>query len=249
MNASRLPKNAPPDELPPLEEVPGPVAHQRVERRLFGLPARFALLCLGFAALGAAVGLFATGSWAWGVVALLLAAGFLSALGEAVRQGRALWPEQSARLAADGRAQAATVAEIWRTRLETSLTRWRTRSELDQLELERATALRLLGEAVWRGDEPAERKARERIERIEEQRQRLERELGQRVAGAEERIRRARLPVQETVMVTPNVPASPYPPPDEGDPPQPATVPEPYPPPDEGTPPVPAPDPGQGEDG
>jgi len=48
-------------------------------------------------------------------------------------------------------------------------------------------------------------------------------------------------------MVTPNEPSPPYPPPDEGNPPEPAQVPEPYPPPDEGTPPVPAPDPGQTE--
>jgi hypothetical protein len=48
-------------------------------------------------------------------------------------------------------------------------------------------------------------------------------------------------------MVTPNEPSPAYPPPDEGNPPEPAQVPEPYPPPDEGTPPVPAPDPGQTE--
>ena len=48
-------------------------------------------------------------------------------------------------------------------------------------------------------------------------------------------------------MVTPDEPHAPYPPPDEGNPPEPAQVPEPYPPPDEGTPPVPAPDPGQSD--
>ncbi len=82
---------------------------------------------------------------------------------------------------------------------------------------------------------------------LEEERQRAEDELAERLAGAEERIRRARLPVQDTQMVTPNEPSAPYPPPDEGNPPEPAQVPEPYPPPDEGTPPVPAPDPGQTE--
>jgi hypothetical protein len=50
------------------------------------------------------------------------------------------------------------------------------------------------------------------------------------------------------MMVTPNEPSQPYPPPGEGNPPQPAVVPEPYPPPDEGTPPAPAPDPGRGDD-
>jgi hypothetical protein len=76
---------------------------------------------------------------------------------------------------------------------------------------------------------------------------RIEDELAERLAGADERIRRARLPVQDTIMVTPNEPSPAYPPPDEGNPPEPAQVPEPYPPPDEGTPPVPAPDPGQTE--
>jgi len=75
----------------------------------------------------------------------------------------------------------------------------------------------------------------------------MEDELAERLAGADERIRRARLPVQETVMITPNEPQQPYPPPDEGNPPEPAQVPEPYPPPDEGTPPLPAPDPGRTE--
>ena len=48
-------------------------------------------------------------------------------------------------------------------------------------------------------------------------------------------------------MVTPNEQSAPYPPPDEGDPPQPAEIPEVDPPPDEGTLPTPAPDSGETE--
>jgi hypothetical protein len=44
----------------------------------------------------------------------------------------------------------------------------------------------------------------------------------------------------EHMTIAPNEPSAPYPPPDEGDPPTPAIVPEPTPPPDEGTPPAPA---------
>src|ERR1700751_4661887 len=66
-----------------LETVPGPVVHGRAEARWLGLPARFALLCLGFAGFGASIGLFATGRWGWGVVALLVAAILLAALWEA----------------------------------------------------------------------------------------------------------------------------------------------------------------------
>ena len=238
---------APADESPPLETVPGPVVHESVERRWLGMPARFALLCLGFAALGAAIGLFATGNWAWGVVLLLVAGIVLAALGEATRRSADLWVQHSSRLAADGRAHAATAAEVWRTRLDATLTRWRTRSRLDTLEFERKPALQALGEAVWREDQDAEREARQRLVELEEEAKRAESELADRLAGADERIRKARLPVQDTLMVTPNEPSPPYPPPDEGNPPQPAQVPEPYPPPNEGTPPVPAPDPGQTE--
>jgi zinc-ribbon domain len=233
---------------PPLETVPGPVVRGQIEARWPGMPARFLLLCLGFAGFGAAIGLFATGSWAWGVVALVVSAILLAALWEATRRAEGdAWAAHSARLAADGRAHAVTAAEVWRTRLDTTMTRWRSRSRLDQIEVERAPALQRLGEAVWRDDSEAEQEARQRLVELEDERQRVEEELAERLAGAEERIRRARLPVQDTQMVTPNEPSAPYPPPDEGNPPQPAEVPEPYPPPDEGTPPTPAPDPGQTE--
>jgi hypothetical protein len=221
--------------------------HESVERRWLGVPARFALLCLGFAAFGASIGLFATGNWAWGVIMLFLAAIFLAALVAAVRHGRDVWLEQSSRFASERRAHAATTAEVWRTRFDTTLTRWRSRSRLDAIDVERRPALQALGEAVWRGDASAEHDARQRLVELEGERKRVEEELAARLAGAEERVRQARLPVQDTVMVAPNEPSAPYPPPDEGNPPQPAEVPEPYPPPDEGTPPTPSPDPGQTE--
>jgi hypothetical protein len=178
---------------------------------------------------------------------LLVAVILLAALGEATRRSGDVWAQHSSRLAADSRAHAATAAEVWRTRLDTALTRWRTRSRLDAITYERGPALQALGDAVWRGDETAERRARERLVELEQEAKRIEDALAEQLAGADERIRRARLPVQETVMVTPNEPSAPYPPPDEGNPPQPAEVPEAYPPPDEGTPPTPAPDPGQTE--
>ena len=239
---------APAGEMPPLETVAGPVVHDHVERRWLGLPARFVLLCLGFAGFGAAIGLFATGNWAWGVVALLVATILLAALADATRRSADAWSERSVRLATDGRAHAATAAEVWRTRFDTTVNRWRTRSRLDQIEIERRPALQALGEAVWQEDSSAETAARERLTALEEERQRIEEEHAEHLAGAEERIRNARLPVQDTLMVTPNEPSAPYPPPDEGEPPQPAQVPEPYPPPDEGTPPTPAPDPGQADE-
>lgn len=235
------------EDVPLVETVPGPVVHESVEKRWLGLPARFVLLCLGFAAFGAAIGLFATGSWAWGIVMLLLAIVLLAALGEASRRNAGIWARHSSRLAADGRSHAATTAEVWRARLDAALNRWRTQSRLDAISVERGPALQALGEAVWQGDKLREQQARNRLVELEQESKRIEDELAERLAGADERIRQARLPVQETLMVTPNEPSAPYPPPDEGNPPQPAEVPEAYPPPDEGTPPVPAPDPGQTE--
>jgi hypothetical protein len=234
-------------ELPPLETVPGPVVRENVERRWAGLPARFVLLCLGFAAFGASIGLFATESWAWAIVMLLLAAVLLATLVAATRRSGDIWHERSSRFAAEGRTHATTAAEIWRTKLDTSVARWRLRSRLDALEIDRRPALQALGEAVWTSDASAESEARAQLVELEAERKRIEDELAAQLADAEERIRQARLPVQETVMVTPNEPSAPYPPPDEGNPPQPAEVPEPYPPPDEGTPPGPAPDPGRTE--
>ncbi len=239
---------APVTESPVLETAPGPVVHETVERRWLGMPARFILLCLGFAAFGAAIGLFATGNWVWGIVLLLVALVVLAALAEATRRSADLWMQHSSRLAADGRAQAATAAEVWRTRLD-SIGQPLAHAVAARLALRRARSRRLqaLGEAVWQGDEDAEREARQRLVELEQEAKRVEDELAERLAGADERIRKARLPVQDTLMVTPNEPSPPYPPPDEGNPPEPAQVPEPYPPPDEGTPPVPAPDPGQPE--
>ena len=149
---------APVSESPLLETAPGPVVHEAVERRWLGMPARFILLCLGFAAFGAAIGLFATGNWVWGIVLLLVAVCVLAALAEATRRSADLWKQHSSRLAADGRAQAATAAEVWRTRLDSSVTRWRTRSQLDSLAAARKPAFRALGEAVWQGRR--ERRAR-----------------------------------------------------------------------------------------
>ena len=131
------------------------MVHESVERRWLGMPARFVLLCLGFAAFGAAVGLFATGSWAWGVVLLLVALVLLAALAEATRRNADVWVQHSSRLAADGRAHAATAAEVWRTRFDSTVSRWRTRSRLDAIAVERGPALQALGEAVWRGDKTA----------------------------------------------------------------------------------------------
>ncbi len=227
-------------QTPLTETVPGPVVRKHVEARWLGVPARFFLLCLACAALGAAIGLFAASAWGWGVAALLVAFIAFGALREAVRQKGGLLPEKHVQLAVDGRDQALTTAQVWRTKLETSLASRRTRLQLEEVRLARGPALQDFGAAVRSGNRRAADDASRRLDELDEVERSLELELERQAAQAEERIRLARLPVQETVMVTPNEPSAPYPPPNEGDPPTPAIVPEPSPPPDEGTPPTPA---------
>jgi hypothetical protein len=195
--------------------------HESADRRRLGLSTRFVFLCLGFAAFGASIGLFATGSWVWALVFLFVAGIVLAALAETTRRTGGSWVEHSSRLAADGRAHAATTAEVWRTRFDASLSRRRTRSRLDSIASERRPALQALGEAVWSGDETAERDARQRLVELEEEAKRVEDALAERLAGADERIRKARLPVQDTLMVTTDAPRTT----DEAPPPTPASEP------------------------
>jgi hypothetical protein len=255
-----------PDEQPALEHVRGPVSRSVAERRWLGLPPGPFLLCAGFAALGAAGGLFAAGHWPWGLVLLGISAFPLVGLVELTRRQPEL-TERAELLVADGRSRALSGWQILRERAGGAAERRRTRTQLELLDKEREPILRELGAAAWSGDEDAAARARGRLQKLDERRAQVEHELEERLGESDQRIRLARLPVDETVMVAPNNagsaggeaadarredrgpegprgPNAPYPPPDEGAPPTPAQVPEPYPPPDEGTPPTPAPDPG-----
>ena len=57
-------------EVPANETGPVPVEPMVAERRFFGVPPSTALLVLGVAALGISIGLFVTGRWPWGLIAL-----------------------------------------------------------------------------------------------------------------------------------------------------------------------------------
>jgi hypothetical protein len=119
------------------------------------------------------------------------------------------------------------LSELERRRLQLAEERDRALEALKELEFDHRTGKVSdddYGELVG----PLRRRAAETLRTLESR------------AEAGERIREARLGVQETMMVTPRLPSEPYPPPGEATPPQPAIVPEPYPPPDEGTPPTPA---------
>jgi len=122
------------------------------------------------------------------------------------------------------------LSELERRRLELAEERDRALEDLKELEFDHRTG-KVSDDDYRELVGPLRRRAAETLRTLEPR------------AEAGERIREARLAVQETMMVMPN---EPYPPPGEATPPQPAIVPEPYPPPDEGTPPTPAlvPEPG-----
>jgi hypothetical protein len=232
-------------ELPPEEVGPVPISFQRAEPRWFGVAPPLVLLGLAVVLLVLAIALFAGGHWPYGLILLGLAALLFAAFLELARRRP---HSRVTRHATDVRERAGSTWETWRTRAAAAAEARRIQSGLNVLESERRTALLELGEAAHRGDSRAEAEVRARLDELDARESELRERLDEQLAQAGERIRLAKLSVQETMMVKPNEPSQPYPPPDEGNPPTPAPVPEPYPPPDEGTPPTPAPDPGRDDD-
>jgi hypothetical protein len=225
-------------ELPPDETGPVPVSFDRAQPRMFGVTPPVLLLAVATGLLVVALALFVSGHWPFGLIALGLAALLFAAFLEAARR-RPVSPVT--RASVDARERAGSVLETWRARAAATAEVRRIQSGLAIVEAERRSALLELGAAAHRGDGLAEAGVRARLTELDEHEAQLRNDLDVRLEHAGERIRKARLSVQETMMVTPNQPNEPYPPPGEATPPQPAVVPEPYPPPDEGTPPTPAP--------
>lgn len=226
----------------PVEETP--VSYEQAEPRWFGIAPPYALLGGSGVLLVLAIVLFATSHWPYGLILLGLAALVLALYLEAAKRRPERVPLGRASTHARDRAQ--TALETWRTRALTAAEVKGVRRELHLLEDDRRALLLELGTAAHGGDEAAETAVRARLGELDAREGELRLQLERALNEAGERIRKARLPVDKTVMV---VPAEPTPPPGEADPPQPAVVPEPYPPPDEGDPPqparVPEPEPGQ----
>jgi hypothetical protein len=237
-------------ELPDETTGPVPVSMQRAEPRWFGIAPPTWLLALSGIALFVAIVLFATAHWPFGLILLGIAALLLAAFMETARHrpGRETQPRRGSPV----RERTRSTWEEWRARSAAAGESRRLQSALLLVESERKRALADLGVAVHAQDANAETAARARLAELDEQERFLNAQLERQLAAAGERIHKARLPVQDTMMV---LPSEPTPPPGEATPPQPAVVPEPYPPPDEGTPPQPAPvpepspDPDPGRDG
>ncbi len=225
------------------EPPSSPVSLSLVEPHWFGVTPPMLLLGVAAALLVLAVLLFVSGHWPFGLILLGLAALLFAAFVELARR----LPQLAlTRASVAARERAGVAWETWQARAVAAAELRRLQNALAILDAERRTVLLELGAAAHRRDGLAEAGARARLSELDEREVLLRRELEERVELAGERIRRAHLSVEDTMMVAPNEPNDPYPPPDEATPPAPAVVPEPYPPPDEGTPPTPAqvPEPG-----
>ena len=231
-------------EVPAEETGPVPVSMQVSEPRWFGITPPSFLLGLAAVLLVLAIVLFAVGHWPYGLILLGISALLLAGFMEAARR-RPHADTNTARVGSDVREKARSRLEELRARSAVAAEARRIQSALLLIEAERKSALADLGAAAHAHDGTAEAAARAKLTELDERDAALRGQLDDGLAQAGERIRKAKLPVQDTMMV---LPSEPSPPPGEATPPQPAVVPEPYPPPDEATPPQPAPDPDPGED-
>ena len=188
-------------ELPPEEIGPVPVTVVRSEPHWFGIAPAGWLLGLSGGALLVAIVLFVAGRWPYGLiflgVAALLAAAFLEA---ARRRPRST----ITRATADARERAASLVETWRARSAVALDARRVQSGLAVIEEERRRALFALGDAAHRGDGTAEAGARASLAELDAREEELRRLQAEGLEAAGERIRRARLSVDRTVMVRPD---------------------------------------------
>lgn len=181
----------------PDETGPVPVSHVRAEPRWFGVPPPFGLLLVTVLAFIVAIALFAAGSWPFGLIFLGLTAFLGAALLELAR--RRPW-------------DAAVSARSWLgPRLELVRARARAIAEVERvrggravLESERRAVQLRLAEAERSGDEATAAAARARLEELTRAEAALDGRLEERRTLADERIRRVRMSIDETVIVGPD---------------------------------------------
>ncbi|HSP71477.1 MAG TPA: zinc ribbon domain-containing protein, partial [Gaiellaceae bacterium] len=221
---------------PTVQEVPPPETGE-VPIKRFGTPPAHALVWLAGGLLALGVLLLALGSWVAGIVLLVVAAAVAALYASRVHRA------QTSRALTRVRARSRAVVETVAAQAQAQREQLAVRTELQRLVGERGERLRTLGEAVYREDAEGTEQALAAVRELDEAIAAKEAEMTQIAERTQERVGRARLEAQPTVLLEPQpappepypepVP-EPYPPPDEGTPPTPEPVPEPYPPPDEG---------------
>jgi hypothetical protein len=224
-------------EVPADETGPVPVEVSTATPRFFGVTPPSAVLALAVACLAAGIAMLATGHAIVGGALL----GVAVALGVFfVSVARRLPDTAVSRFSSSAmhllRERTGLAVESLAVQSSARVELFRLRRELAALLAQRAESARALGEAVYAGDEEGTESARAQLAELDGQVSAKEDEMEQTAAGAMERIQRAQLRVQPTLIEPPVPVPEPYPEPTP--PPQPVPVPEPTPEPSE--PPRPA---------
>ena len=195
--------------VPPNETGQVPVSMQRSEPHWFGVAPPDVLLAVAAISFVVAIILFATGHWPYGLILLGAAALLLAAFLEAARRR----PDSGVtRASVDARERARSSWETLRARQVATGEARRIQSALLLLESDRRSALQDLGAAAHAQDSTAEATVRARLGELDVRETELRGQLEGAMGEAQERIRQARLPVQETMMVLPTEPGPDSPP-------------------------------------
>jgi len=191
-------------ELPPNETGPVPVRMQHAETHWFGVAPPQLLLAVATGTCVLALVLFATGHWPYGLILLGIGALLLVSFLEAARR-RPTSPVT--RASANARERARSAWEAYRVRSFAAAELRRLHNGLVVLEQERRAALLNLGAAAHAGESTAEAAVRARLDELDRREADLRAQLESALEEVGERIRKARLPVQETVKVLPTEPS------------------------------------------
>jgi uncharacterized protein YhaN len=168
-----------------------------VEPRWFGVPPPLLLFGLGVFSFALAIALFAGGSWPFGLILLGLAALFTAAFLEIARR-------RPTDAVVGARSWASSRLELLVARSSAVAVEQRLRGDQAVIEAERRAALLRLGEAVQSEDEAAAAAARERLAELDRAGEALNGRLADRLAQADERVRRVRVSIQQTVIARPS---------------------------------------------
>lgn len=191
----------------------------------------------------AGVVLLAAQVWIWGIALLLVAGAILLVQHETERRaGRAVLGNVRSRLAAH--------RELVSARSRGQIDLFRLRRELAELQAEQSRGYHELGRAGYVRDRDAVQAARTHLDDVNERLAAKEAEVQVLLGEMQERIRRVQAQVAPTEKLGAEEPAripEPYPPPDEGTPPEPPRLPEPEPDPVPEPSPEPVPEPFPGE--
>jgi hypothetical protein len=176
---------------------------ERSEPHWFGVTPPQLLLAITAGAFVLALILFVVGHWPYGLILLGVAALLLATFLDAARRH----PDSSVtRASLDARERTRSSWQALRARQAAAAEARRIQNALLLLDSERRGALQALGAAVYAEDSAAEAEVRARLVELDSRETQLHVQLDETLSEADETIRRARLPVQETAIVPPAPP-------------------------------------------